>query len=208
MTIRSLRIGSLATNCYIVWDEQGEAVLIDTAGSGAELLQLIVEQRLKLRYIINTHGHFDHITANKIVAEETGAQLLIHEDDAEYLTNNNYNLAGVFASQLVPWEADRLLQDEEAICWGLLELKVLHTPGHTPGGICLLGEGVLFTGDTLFAGSVGRTDLVGGDKKQLEQSITGKLLPLDDEVVVYPGHGAPSTMEWEKKYNPYLYKHN
>lgn len=204
--MQSFRLGPLSTNCYLVWDEEKEAVLIDAGGGADKLLAFIEGQGLLLRYLINTHGHYDHIACNLEVAAETGAEILIHEDDAAYLTDIDLNLAGHFAPRFAGRAADRLLKDGETIRCGALSFQVLHTPGHTPGCICLLCGDMLFSGDTLFAGSIGRSDLIGGDGVQLLYSLKEKLWPLSDELKVYPGHNAFTELGKEKQQNSWMRK--
>ncbi len=191
MIIKRFTVGWLSTNCYVVGcEETKEAVLIDPAVESEreteEILNYVKQNGFHIKYIINTHGHSDHIAGNAIMKKATGAPLLIHESDASLV------------------HADRKLRDGDIIQAGTLKLVVLHTPGHTKGGISLLGDKVVFTGDTLFSGSVGRTDFPGGSYEELIQSIRTKLLPLPDSFKVYPGHESPTTIGKEKKYNPFL----
>jgi len=204
MQMKTFRVGPLSTNSYLLWDEDGEALLIDAAGGSGEILEFITAKKLKLNLIVATHGHYDHIAANTEFIAASKAKLLIHQADEAYPRDIDLNLAGFFSPKYTPHQADRLLVDGDLITCGDLTLQVIHTPGHTPGGICLLGEGVLFTGDTLFAGGIGRSDLVGGDGDLLLRSIRERLLPLAEELPIYPGHGDSSTLGREKKTNPWL----
>jgi hydroxyacylglutathione hydrolase len=205
MIIKALQVGSLGTNCYLVGcPETKEGVVIDPGDEGARIVAEIEKEGLKIKYIINTHGHADHIGANKAVKEATGAQLLLHSQEEAIYKNPSASFADFF-EQGEPPEPDRLLEDGDKLKVGELTIEVLATPGHTPGGICLLVNGKhLFSGDTLFEGSIGRTDLPGGSYKQLMQSIKEKLLPLPDETRVYPGHMQMTTIGKEKGKNPYL----
>jgi len=191
MIIKCFTVGWLSTNCYAVGcEETREAAIIDP-GMDSEtetesILDFIKQNSLHIKYIINTHGHPDHVAGNAIIKKATGAPILIHESNSERV------------------QADRKLCDGDIIHVGVLKLVVLHTPGHTPDGISLLGDSVVFTGDALFACSVGRTDFAGGSYEELMQSIKTKLLPLPDSVKVYPGHGPSTTIGDEKRHNPFL----
>jgi glyoxylase-like metal-dependent hydrolase (beta-lactamase superfamily II) len=151
-----------------------------------------------------THGHTDHIGALAFVQEATGAAVLIHTADAAMLTGPAKNIPFLGGTKKQSKAADRLLQEGDLIEVGKISIKVIHTPGHTPGGICLAIDNILFTGDTLFAGSIGRTDFPGGSHRQLIESIKKKLLAFPPETIVYPGHGPATTIGEEKKYNPFL----
>jgi hydroxyacylglutathione hydrolase len=191
MNIKCFTVGWLSTNCYVVsCEETKEAVVIDPGveneREAKEILDFIKEKGLRIKFIINTHGHPDHTAGNTIIKDATGAPILIHESDASRV------------------HADRKLHDGDVLHVGCLKLVVLHTPGHTKGGISLLGDNVVFTGDSLFSGAIGRTDFPGGSYQELIQSIRNKLLPLPDTVEVYPGHENPTTIGNEKKYNPFL----
>ena len=200
------RLGALSTNCYLLWDDAKEAALIDTAGKPEVLINAIRSRDFNLRYIINTHGHYDHITCNAEIAELTGASILIHEADAAALTDNNLNLAGHFSPKFQSIKADRFLYDGDEIRLGELTLKIIHTPGHTPGGICLLVGNLLFTGDTLFAGSIGRSDLIGGNTDALLDSLHTKIWTLEEDYQVLPGHANLSSLNVEKEQNPWMIK--
>ncbi|MBO8169739.1 MAG: MBL fold metallo-hydrolase [Thermoanaerobacteraceae bacterium] len=206
MYVKTIVVGALATNCYLVGCEKTKkAALIDPGDDGEKILAAVKQSGFQVDYIINTHGHVDHIGANKNVKEATGAQLLIHKDDADFLTNPSKNLSGLMAKQNTGPAADRLLDDGDKINIGnTVTLEVLHTPGHTPGGICLKGEDVIFTGDTVFAGSIGRTDLPGGSYTTIINSIREKLMALEGDFTLYPGHGPASTLREEKVSNPFL----
>jgi hydroxyacylglutathione hydrolase len=205
MKVTQFEVGSLGTNCYVVYCETTKkAAVIDPGADAATILQLVKEQKLDVRYIINTHGHVDHIGSNADIQHATGAEVLIHAGDAEMLTNAQRNLS-VFVGESVTCEpANRLLADGDIVDVGNVQLKVLYTPGHTPGGISLLTKGILFSGDTLFAESVGRTDLPGGSYEQLLHSIRDKMLVLDDGIKVFPGHGPATTIGWERRMNPFI----
>lgn len=198
-------VGPLEVNCYILADEQtGEAVVIDPGDDAEEILKIIRNENLKVRYIVNTHAHFDHVGANSRLKQETGAEVLMHEADAAMLADAA-DQAIIFGSRITqPPQPDRYVQDGDEISAGEVKLRILHTPGHSRGGICLLGDGMVFTGDSLFAGSIGRTDFEGGDLMSLIGAIKTKLLTLPDDTIVYPGHGPETTIGDEKRDNPFL----
>ncbi len=204
MIIEKLEVGPFSTNCYIVGAEAGgEGMIIDPGDKAGRILKRAEEHKLDIKLIVLTHGHIDHTGALKKVKEKTGVDVAVHADDAESLGKQPLGvLLGLFYPTPLP--PDRLLQDGDSIDVGGLHFKVLHTPGHSPGGICLVGEGVAFSGDTLFEGSIGRTDLPGGDYDKLMGSIQTKLMMLPDDTIVYPGHGGQTTIGAERRGNPYL----
>ncbi|MFO7964901.1 MAG: MBL fold metallo-hydrolase [Desulfobacterales bacterium] len=205
MIIKSLTVGPIMANCYIVGCERTKhAAVIDPGDEAARILTTLSESRLTLTYILNTHGHFDHVGANKPLKDATGAQILIHEADAPMLTHISAMAAGMGMSIENSPPPDRTLSDGDAISVGDIVLTVIHTPGHSPGGVSFYTDGVVFAGDTLFAGSVGRTDFPGGDFNLLKNSIQKRLFALEDHVVVYPGHMGETTIGMEKKYNPFV----
>ncbi|MDU4960640.1 MAG: MBL fold metallo-hydrolase [Sporomusaceae bacterium] len=205
MKIRRLEVGALGTNCYIAWCEQTrQAIVIDPGGDADQILAVIQQENLAVAFIVNTHGHADHIGALTQVRQETGAPVLIHQADAAMLTSSSQNLSAYMGPGLTCQPADRMIREGDVIRFGNAALTVLETPGHTPGGICLKGEGVVFSGDTLFAESIGRTDFPGGSYSQLIRHIREKLLILPDDWVVYPGHGPETTIGWERKMNPFI----
>ncbi|MDI6734745.1 MAG: MBL fold metallo-hydrolase [bacterium] len=201
--IHKLIVGSMASNCYI-FSERDEAIIIDPGDEAELILDKLNELKTKPVYIVNTHGHLDHISANDEIKMATGAKILIHKNDAPMLTDAFLNLSATFEQPIVCQKADKLLEDGEVIKTSNLTLKVLHTPGHTQGGICLVGDGFVFTGDTLFQSGIGRTDFPCGSYKTLINSITNRLLTLPDEFIIYPGHGDISTIGMERQSNPFL----
>lgn len=203
-----LPVGPLEVNCYIIWDEETKDAFIIDPGSDADRIELAVRTKgLNPVYAVNTHGHFDHVGANAALKEALGVKTAIHGKDAELLAaSHEHGAIYGYMSGRQP-EPDILLKDGDVIkAGGKLTLKVIHTPGHTEGGVCLYdGAGKrLFTGDTLFAGSVGRTDLGGGSFEKLIESLMKKILPLGDDVSVFPGHGPATTIGEEKENNPFI----
>ncbi len=205
MIIKKLTVGPIGANCFIVGCERTrEAAVIDPGDEADRILRVLAESKLIVRVIINTHGHFDHVGANKPVKKATGAPLVIHPLDAPMLSQLETSAAswGLHAEQSP--QPDRTVEDGDQIAFGTLTFDVFHTPGHTPGGISLYRSGHVFVGDTLFAGSIGRTDFPGGDFETLRDSIQGKLFKLDDNVRVYTGHGPETTIGEEKRNNPFV----
>ena len=196
-------LGDLMTNCYCLYD-RNDALLIDPGGPSQELIEFFVSQKLNLRYIINTHGHGDHIDGNRMLQERYGVPILIHAADRRMLLSATANLSAFFGPGVVSPDAARTLEDRETVPLGEESLEVLATPGHSPGSICLYKPGLLFSGDTLFRESVGRTDFPGGDSRVLLTGIRERLLVLPPETVVLPGHGAPTTIGHEQLNNPFL----
>ncbi len=204
MILRTLEVGPFAANCYVAaCAKTKEGVVIDPGADGKHILRVVEDEGIKIKYIINTHGHIDHVGANAVVKEATGAPILIHAEDGDLCHKPHASLA-LLAGKLKLSEADRFIKDGEELEVGDLKLKVIHTPGHTKGGICLKAEKLLFTGDTLFVGSIGRTDLPGGSYSQLIAAVKEKLLGYPDDTLVYPGHGPASTIGEERENNPFL----
>jgi glyoxylase-like metal-dependent hydrolase (beta-lactamase superfamily II) len=205
MILIRLVVGPLQVNCFILADDKTrEAVVIDPGDDASDILKIIGEKGLKVRYIVNTHAHFDHVGANTAIKEATGAELLLHEADAPVLATVSHQSRSFGMNPVSSPAADRLLKHGDIIAAGEISLKVLHTPGHTPGGISLLEQGMVFTGDALFAGSIGRTDFPGGDLMTLLRSIKTRLMTLPDDTKVFSGHGPESTIGEERRENPFL----
>ncbi len=207
MFLTGFAVGPFAANCYLLGcEDSGRLAVIDPGGEARRILDAITRSGLQVACILNTHGHVDHVAANAAVKEATGAPILIAAADAPMLSSPARQLAGVLLKGLAGPPADRLVRDGEVVEVGNLRLKVLLTPGHTPGSACFLveGEALLFTGDTLFAGSVGRTDLPGGSWSDLVDSIRTKLFTLDENTRVLPGHGPDTTIGEERRSNPFV----
>jgi len=202
LILKKLIVGSFASNCYIVGSESHkEGLIIDPGANAKQILKNVNDLGLNIRFIVVTHGHMDHIGALKEVKEATGAQVAIHTDDARFL--RRLSLTTLYSLSYPP-PPDRLLKDGDIIDVGDLHFLVLHTPGHSPGGICLLGHGVVFSGDTLFNYGIGRTDMPSGSHSQLMDSIYTKLMVLPDDTIVCPGHGSDTTIGTERLRNPFL----
>jgi len=207
MFLKKLVVGALETNCYLIGCEKTKkAAVIDPGGEEEVdlILNLLQENNFDLKYIINTHGHIDHIAGNRKLKSKTTASLLIHKLDADMLVDTNKNFSIFMGKEICSPPADIFLEEGDEIILGSLKLTVFHTPGHTPGGISLILDNVIFTGDTLFAGGIGRTDLPGGSYQDLQRSIKEKLLILGNGKIIYPGHGPDSTIGEERRTNPYL----
>jgi len=206
MLIDRVVVGLLQTNSYIVFDKySGKGVVIDAGGGPWEIIHRIEEKGIKVEGIYVTHCHFDHILAVRELKEALGCKFYIHRADEEVLKRSVEDAELYLGlSSFDPPKPDGYIDDGDEIRIGRNILKVLHTPGHTPGSVSYVFDGGVFTGDTLFAGSIGRTDMFGGDIKLLVKSVVEKLFKLPDQYVIYPGHGPTSTIGVEKKFNPYV----
>jgi hydroxyacylglutathione hydrolase len=201
MKIENIVVGPLQVNCFIAYDEDSlEAMVVDPGDEAEKIIMLIEARRLKVSSIVCTHAHFDHIGALRRLKEKTGAAVIMQKGDYEIYMRAGEQ-AALWGFQIEqPPEPDMYLVDGDEIGVGRSRFKVLHTPGHSPGGICLYGEGVIFTGDTIFAGSVGRTDFYGGSIAELKKSFSG-IISLPPETRIFPGHGPLTTVKKEKETN-------
>lgn len=205
MILETVCVGPMEANCYILASqENSSAIIIDPGADERRIKQVLDKHKLKPAFIINTHGHYDHIGSD----DKFGVPVYIHSQDLALLQNSELNLSGLFA---VPYQVNseiRAVEDKAVIELEDIRLKVIHLPGHTPGGIALLmgkpANKIVFTGDSLFCQGIGRSDLSGGDESLLIKSVKEKLLTLSDDTVIYPGHGPSSTIGEEKRNNPFL----
>jgi len=209
MIVKQYEVGSFSVFCYLIGDEEtGECLFIDPADDTDRLISEAKSRGLtKIVYIVNTHCHIDHVMGNAPMVKKTGAKIVIHEEDAPHLVQTPPDLLTMFRAKASP-PADILVRDGQMIQLGNMGIKVIHTPGHSPGGMSLYVDGMVFTGDSLFVGSVGRTDFPGSSWQQLENSIRKKLYVLPDDTIVFPGHNygttPTSTIGNEKRHNPFV----
>ncbi|WP_180272709.1 MBL fold metallo-hydrolase [Konateibacter massiliensis] len=205
--VEQYQLGPVRTNCYIVYnDDTKEAVVVDPADNGMYIKNMLEKQNLNIQAILLTHGHFDHIMAVEFLKNTYQVPILVHEEEKQILEDASKNLSGTMGGNAYIVKADRFLKDGEQLELLGTKIKVLHTPGHTAGGACYLfeEENMLFSGDTLFAGSVGRTDFPTGSMSTLVRSIKDKLMVLADDMAVYPGHESETTIGNERKFNPFI----
>lgn len=203
MFLKRLTTGMLSSNCYILGDA-GEGIVIDPGVECGDIVQILEAQKLTLKYIILTHAHIDHILQMEGLRSACGGKVVIHEEDAPLLANAMLNGAALFGLNMVFGEADLCVKAGGSLEFGGVKMEILHTPGHTPGSICVKVGDNLFTGDTLFRLGVGRTDLGAGDHDRLMNSLK-ELMKLDDSLTVYPGHGSATDIGYERKNNMYLW---
>lgn len=198
MIIKAIPAGIYGANCYVICDEETmEAVILDPGGDSDYLISQIDKIGAKVKYILLTHGHVDHVGGVVDLKKKYNVPFYIHKADEEMIMMG----ADVFGDLPV---ADGYIKEGDVIAFGNLKAKCIHTPGHTPGGVCFQIEDKVFTGDTLFQGSIGRTDFAGGSYEEIISSIVNKILPLGDNAEVYPGHGPKSSVIFEKARNPFL----
>ena len=203
MKIIVMQVGMLSVNCYIVVSDSQNAAVIDPGGEAERILDYLQTNKLTLKRILLTHGHIDHIGAVKVLKDRTGAEIYIHDLDAEMLNDSVKNLASPFRMAYQPVSPDHTFSDASRISLDEITFTVMHTPGHTKGSSVFLTGTTMFSGDTLFQGSIGRTDFYGGDYETMQRSLK-KLSELETDYTVLSGHGEKTTLGEEKKYNPYL----
>ncbi|KIL75295.1 MBL fold metallo-hydrolase [Bacillus badius] len=207
MNWTQLPLGPLQTNCYILSGEDGECIVFDPGAEGEKLVQWLNENRLQPLAVLLTHAHFDHIGAVEQVRQAFNVPVYLHKEEAEWLTDPSLNGSARFQfGEISSQPADHLLDEEESLTIGRFSFRLFHTPGHSPGSISYFFEegNAVFAGDTLFMGSIGRTDLPGGNHEQLLQSIHNHLLTLPEEAIVLPGHGPATMIGDEMERNPFL----
>ena len=209
MIVKQYEVGNFSVFCYLIGDEETkEGLLIDPADDAEMLISEAKSNGLsKIKYIVNTHSHVDHIMGNAAMVKKAEAKIIIHEDEGKYLVRTPSDLLMMFRATPSP-AADILVKEGDVIQVGRVGLKVIHTPGHSPGGMSLYMDGMVFTGDTLFVGSAGRTDFPGSSWDEMESSIRNKLYVLPGDTVVFPGHNygptPTSTIQYERRHNPFV----
>ncbi len=203
MVIKSIVVGALQVNCYVVADDASrKAMVIDPGDEPDMIMDVVKGNNLEVEYIVCTHGHFDHVGAVSDIKDETGAKVVIHRDELA-MYNGAKDMAAFWGYELDPLpEPDILVKDGDSVKAGDLSFEIMHSPGHSPGGLCLFGNGIVISGDTLFAGSIGRTDFVGGDIGKLKKSFQ-RLMALPEETRVLSGHGPQTTIGREKRENTF-----
>lgn len=205
MNIHKFTIGNFAVNNYLVHSVNSSHAILFDAGEDTEIILNKIDQlKLDLKYLVNTHGHSDHIAGNNKILQNTDAQLLIHQDEVEYLSDPTLNLSGFLGINLYSPPPDRLLKDGDIITIDSLSFCVVHTPGHTPGHISLVSDEHAFVGDVIFQGSIGRTDFPKASSQRLIESIRNKIYQLPDNTILYPGHGPNTSVGEEKRNNPFI----
>ncbi|NLJ78407.1 MAG: MBL fold metallo-hydrolase [Tissierellia bacterium] len=205
MQVIRLEAGIYAANCYLIYESDSmEAIIIDPGGDSDDIISRVEDLGLKVKYIILTHGHADHIAGVAELRDYFNVPVAIHKEDEPMLRDSDRNFSSTMATGEIEIDPDILLDEETKIEFGGLPIKIIHTPGHTPGGITINIENYLFTGDTLFAGSIGRTDFPGGSFEDIIASIKEKLLVYPDDTILYPGHGPASSIGKEKSSNPFI----
>lgn len=206
MLIKRMPLGCYGANSYILTcEDTKESVVVDPGGEPEDTIKAITDGNLDLKYIILTHGHGDHIGAVLDLKEKYNVPVLIHEDDEQLINDSDKNLSSQLPMKDTSFKSDRQLKDGDVVKFGNVELEVIHTPGHSPGCICLKSGKDILTGDTLFRGSIGRTDLYGSSsQEELVTSVKEKIMIYEDDVKLHSGHGVESTIDFERKNNPFL----
>lgn len=203
--LEQIPVGPLLVNCYLFGcTRTRQAIIIDPGDEAEKIIASITKYEAKIIAIVLTHGHCDHLGAVNEIKEKYGCPIMIHEAEEETLTDPQANLSAFMGDSIVCPPADRLLHDGDTVAVGDLELQVMHTPGHSPGGTCLLYDKILFAGDLLFLMSIGRHDLPGGSYQQLERSLLTRVYKLPDDTIVYTGHGDKTTVGFEKRNNQFI----
>lgn len=205
MIFEAMNVGIYGANCYIVGSEKTrDAAIIDPGAEFNKIDKKLIDMGLTAKIVILTHYHGDHIGAVKEFIEKYGAKVYIHKEDAEALNNSKMNLSKSMFGKDISIKADVELNDGDEISLSDLKFEIIHTPGHTKGGICIKVGNIMMTGDTLFNNSIGRTDFPGGSFEEIIKSIKEKIFKYDDETIIYPGHMSPSTIKNEKQFNPFV----
>ncbi|HLR21904.1 MAG TPA: MBL fold metallo-hydrolase [Tissierellaceae bacterium] len=205
MEVIRIPAGIYAANCYVLFSKNTkDGIIVDPGGNPEDILREIEENNVKVNYILLTHGHADHIGGVEELKDNLDIPVLIHKNDEIMIKDPEINLSAMMAMGPISITADKVLQEGDTIEFGEIKGEVIHTPGHTKGGICVKFDEYLITGDTLFSGSIGRTDLRGGSHEEIIRSIKEKLMILDDNLITLPGHGTPSTILNEKRSNPFV----
>lgn len=204
MILQKIVENRMGENTYVVGDEKTKkCFVVDPGASFIDIMNYVKKENMTVEYIILTHGHGDHITSALKLKEQTNAKIVAHIEEQEILMDKRKNLSASLPSNTIEFDADMYVKDNDTLKVGDLKLKFIHTPGHTPGSMCIKVQNHMLTGDTLFAGSIGRTDFYGGDYKKMEKSLK-KLVKYDDDTNIYPGHGPNSTLKVEKMTNPFM----
>lgn len=204
MILEKIVESGMGENTYIVGDKNTKkCIVVDPGARFIDIMNFVKKSDLNVEYIVLTHGHGDHITNVLTLKEATSAKIVAHEDEKEILKDKRKNLSASLPSNTVELDADIYVKDNDILKVGDMKLKFIHTPGHTPGSMCIKIGNHMLTGDTLFAGSIGRTDFYGGDYKKMEKSLK-KLGKHDDDITIYPGHGPSSKLKTEKMTNPFM----
>lgn len=209
LTVKSVCVSMMETNCYIITDEKTRlSAVIDPGEYCNALVKMLSDNAVtSLEYILLTHGHFDHIQGVKKLKEHYGGKVVIHKEDEKCFTNSYYSLSDVFLKSTEPLgKADITVKDADKLLLGESEITVMHTPGHTQGGVCYISGDIMFTGDTLFAENIGNSNFPGGNMLTLLQSVAS-LAALEGDYKVYPGHGEATALEYERRNNPYIIRH-
>jgi len=205
MIFEAMTVGSYYSNCYIVGSEETkEAAIIDPGAEFKKIDNKIIELGVKPKMIILTHAHGDHIGAVEELVEKYGVKVYIHEDDAQALIDSQSNLSKILFGKNISINPDGMLKDGDELQLSDLKFEIIHTPGHTKGGICIKVGNIMMTGDTLFNNSIGRTDFPGGSFEEIINSIQEKIFKYDEDIIIYPGHNSPSTIKSEKLSNPFV----